>query len=124
MEKFCNEAYYRFFGTLANLTRLAIIDAIRDGPKTVSEISDAINQKPAIVAQNLEPLVHCVLVRAEGNEEEKRFALNREIVEPLGELLSFHVTKHCPGLKECIPEDKLKEYMKREAAKEMYIERE
>jgi hypothetical protein len=47
--------------------------------------------------------------------------LNREIIEPLSDLLSFHMNKHCPGFKECVPAEKLKEYMKAEAAKTTYI---
>ena len=124
MEKFCNEAYYMFFSTLANRTRLAIIDVLREGPKNLSEISDALKQQPKIIAQNLEHLEHCMLIHVESLGAEKRYSLNREIVEPLGHLLAIHTAKHCPGLKQCIPEEKLKDYMKKEAAKETYIEHE
>ena len=124
MEKFCNEAYYMFFSTLANRTRLAIIDVLREGPKNLSEISDALKQQPKIIAQNLEHLENCVLIHVESLGAEKRYSLNREIVEPLGHLLAIHTAKHCPGLKQCIPEEKLKDYMKKEAAKETYIEHE
>ncbi len=124
MEKFCNEAYYKFFSTLANRTRLAILDVLEDGPKTVSEISAALKQEPAVTAQNLKPLTECAFLHSEGVGEEKRYSLNKEIVEPLGHILAFHVAKHCPNLQKCIPEEKLKEYMKREAAKETYVEHE
>ncbi|MBT0159758.1 hypothetical protein G4O51_07215 [Candidatus Bathyarchaeota archaeon A05DMB-2] len=50
--------------------------------------------------------------------------MNKEIIEPLSGLLDFHANKYCPELTECIPPEKLKEYMKREAAKVMYIGRE
>jgi hypothetical protein len=48
--------------------------------------------------------------------------LNKEVLGPLSEILAFHTSKYCPGLKQCVPEEKLKEYMKQEAAKKMYIE--
>ena len=121
MEDFSNEAYYRFFSALANRTRLAIIDVLED-TKTISEISSALNQKQESIRQNLEVLEHCMLVRSEGSGKEKSYALNREVLEPLSEILAFHTSKYCPGLRECIPEEKLKEYMKHEAAKKMYIE--
>jgi DNA-binding transcriptional ArsR family regulator len=124
MKEFCNEAYYMFFSTLANRTRLAIIDVLEDGPKSVSEISEALEQEEKVISFNLKPLEKCVIVLSEGSGKDKRYSLNREIIEPLSEHLSFHVDKHCPGFKECIPPDKLKEYMKAEAAKITYIEHE
>jgi DNA-binding transcriptional ArsR family regulator len=122
MEDFSNEAYYQFFSALANRTRLAIIDVLKEDAKTLSEISNSLKHEPKIVRQNLEVLEHCIIVLSEGSGEEKRYSLNKEVLEPLSELLAFHTSKHCPGLKECIPEEKLREYMKQEAAKKMYIE--
>ena len=122
MEDFSNDAYYQFFSALANRTRLAIIDVLKEDAKTLSEISNSLKHEPKIVRQNLEVLEHCIIVLSEGSGEEKRYSLNKEILEPLSELLAFHTSKHCPGLKECIPEEKLREYMKQEAAKKMYIE--
>jgi DNA-binding transcriptional ArsR family regulator len=122
MEAFSNEAYYLFFSALANRTRLAIIDVLKEDAKTVSEISKALKQEQEIVRQNLEVLEHCIVVRSEGSGKEKRYALNKEVLGPLSEILAFHTSKYCPGLKECVPEEKLKKYMKQEAAKKMYIE--
>jgi DNA-binding transcriptional ArsR family regulator len=122
MENFSNEAYYRFFSALANRTRLAIIDVLKEDAKTIFEISDALKQEPAVIRQNLEILEHSILILSEGSRKEKRYSLNKEVLEPLSGILAFHTSKHCPGLKECIPEEKLREYMKHEAAKKMYIE--
>jgi DNA-binding transcriptional ArsR family regulator len=124
MKDFSNEAYYLLFSTLANRTRLAIIDVLRDSPKSISEISTALNQEQAIVSTNLKQLEKCVLVIPKSEENEQLYSLNKEIVEPLSSILEFHTAKHCPGKSECIPQDKLKEYMKKEAAKEMFIEHE
>jgi DNA-binding transcriptional ArsR family regulator len=122
MEKFSNEAYYQFFSALANRTRLAIIDVLKEGAKSVSEISSTLKHEPENIIRNLKVLEHCVLILSEGSGEEKRYSLNKEVLEPLSEILAFHTSKHCPGLKECVPEEKLREYMKQEAAKRMYIE--
>ena len=124
MEDFSNEAYYRFFAALANRTRLAIIDVLKEEAKTLSEISSALKHEQEAIKENLELLEHCALIRSEDKGKEKRYALNKEVLEPLSEILSFHTSKYCPGLKECIPEDKLRQYMKQEAAKKMYIEHE
>jgi hypothetical protein len=72
----------------------------------------------------LDRLKHIALVLSEDSGDERRFAVNKEIIEPLSGLLDFHANKYCPELTECIPPEKLKEYMKREAAKVMYIGRE
>jgi DNA-binding transcriptional ArsR family regulator len=122
MEDFSNDAYYLFFSALASRTRLAIIDILKEGPKTAPEISDALKQEQKIISDNLELLEHCVLVRAESSGKKKLYSLNKEIIEPLTEILAFHTSKHCPGLKECVPPEKLKEYLKKEAAKITYIE--
>jgi len=124
MENFSNEAYYLFFSALANRTRLAIIDVLKEGPKNISGVSDALEQDESAVAYNLKRLEHYAIVRSEGSGKEKLYSLNREIVEPLSELLAFHTNKYCPRLKNCIPPEKLREYMKKEAAKETFIEHE
>jgi DNA-binding transcriptional ArsR family regulator len=124
VKEFSNEACYQFFSTLASRTRLAIIDVLRESPKSLAEVSEALNQEPSIIAQNLEKLEHCALVLSEESDHEKRYSENKEIIEPLSGLLAFHTKKHCPGLTECIPQEKLKEYMKKEAEKVTYIEHE
>jgi DNA-binding transcriptional ArsR family regulator len=124
MKEFCNEAYYLIFSTLANRTRLAMIDVLKDGRKSISDISAALEQEENIIAHNLKPLEQCAIVLSEGSGKRKRYSLNKEIIEPLSELLTFHVDKYCPGFKECISPEKLREHMKAEAAKITYIEHE
>ena len=124
MKEFCNEAYYLIFFTLANRTRLALIDVLEDGDKTVTEISCVLEQEENVILQNLKLLTKCMIVLSQGSGKQKSYYLNKELVEPLSDLLTFHVNKYCPGFKECISPDKLKEYMKAEAAKTTYIEHE
>jgi DNA-binding transcriptional ArsR family regulator len=124
MKEFSNEACYQFFSTLASRTRLAIIDVLRESPKSLAEIADVLKLEQPVIAQNLEKLEHCALIISEESDDEKRYSANKEIIEPLSGLLAFHTRKHCPGLTECIPQEKLKEYMKKEAAKVTYIEHE
>jgi DNA-binding transcriptional ArsR family regulator len=124
MKDFSNEAYYMFFSTLANRTRLAILDVLKDGTKSISEISAALNQEQTMVSSNLKQLEKCVLLISKGEGNERLYSLNKEIIEPLSSILEFHTAKHCPGQRECIPHERLKEYMKKEAAKELFIEHE
>ncbi len=124
MENFSNEAYYLFFSALSNRTRLAIIDVLKEGPKNISGISEALQQDETTVAYNIKRLENSALLCSEGLRKKKLYSLNMEIVEPLSELLAFHTNKYCPNLKNCILLEKLKEYMKKEAAKETFIEHE
>src|SRR3990172_12779861 len=97
MKEFCNEAYYLIFSTLANRTRLAIIDVLKDGGKSISEISKELGQEENVIADNLKPLVKCAIALSQGSGREKTYCLNKELVGPLSELLVFHVDKYCPG---------------------------
>jgi DNA-binding transcriptional ArsR family regulator len=124
MKDFSNEAYYLLFSTLANRTRLAIIDVLKDGPKSISEISAALKQEQDTVSANLKQLEKSVLVISESSRNDRLYSLNKEIIEPLSHVLEFHTAKHCPTLRECIPQEKLREYMKKEAAKGIFIEHE
>jgi DNA-binding transcriptional ArsR family regulator len=121
MKPFSNEAYYLLFSALANRTRLAIIDVLEDGPKTILEISKTLDLKEVAVTRNLKPLESCMIVNSQKAGNKHLYSLNKEIVEPLSEILSFHFNKYCPGLEKCISPNKLKEYIKQEAEKTMYI---
>ncbi len=124
MKEFCTEAYYMIFSTLANRTRLAIIDLLKDGDKTASEISKLLEQDESVIHNNLSHLRNCFLILSSGSGKQQTYCLNKEILEPLSECLEFHVEKYCPGLTKCVPADKLKEYVKSEASKPTYIEHE
>ena len=122
MKEFSNEAYYLLFSALSNRTRLAIIDFLESGPKNVSEISAALKQNQSLILENLEKLEKCMLVLSEKAVKDKKYLLNNEIIEPLSHVLEIHTSKYCPGLTKCIPKEKLKEYMKKEASKKIFIE--
>lgn len=122
MKEFSNEAYYLIFSTLANRTRLAIIDTLKETPKTITEISTEIQQEQSITSANLQQLEKCALVTSKKSDNKQLYSLNRETIEPLAHVLELHTAKYCPGLRVCIPPDKLKEYLKKEAAKDTFIE--
>jgi len=92
------------------------------GSKSIAEISKNLGQQEKIIAHNLKLLENCMIVTSQKSDGELHYFLNREIVEPLSELLSFHVNKYCPGLEKCVPPQKLKKYLKQEAARTTYIE--
>jgi len=40
-----------FFSTLANPLRLAILELLRDGPKNVTQIAEALKQEQSMISQ-------------------------------------------------------------------------
>jgi len=92
---------YRFFSTLSNPTRLAILEHLRDGPKNVMQISTHLKQEQSMISHNLRPLVQCQLVFVEKRWKERVYSLNRETMEPMFKLLNYHAQKYCPNKGAC-----------------------
>lgn len=112
------------FASLANRTNLAIIDTLKNGSKSIGQINKVLDQEETVVTNSLKMLTKCAITISQGKGKDTTYSLNKELLEPLSELIAFHVDKYCPGFKECISPEKLKEYMKTEAAKITYIEHE
>jgi DNA-binding transcriptional ArsR family regulator len=123
--KICStEACHVFFSTLANPTRLAILEILADGPKNVTEISEALNQEQSMISHNLKPLQACAFVFQEKKGRESIYSVNKEIIEPLFDLFTFHESKYCPNGRVCLTRNGLERQKKNEAKKELYINHE
>jgi len=75
-----SETCRQFFSTLANPTRLAILELLRDGPKNVTEISETLNQEQSMISHNLKPLERCRFVFSERRKKERFYSLNKETI--------------------------------------------
>jgi DNA-binding transcriptional ArsR family regulator len=95
------ETCYRFFSTLSNPTRLAILEALREGSKNVNQISESLGLEQSVISHNLKPLVQCSFVFVERKWKEHLYSLNKETMEPLFKLFSFHAQKYCPTKGAC-----------------------
>ena len=95
MRQALREPYKQFFGTLANQARLDIIEALKEGPKTVSEIAETASLEQSHVSHNLKRLAECGFIRVEQNGREKTSQLNEETIKPLLELMNYHMDNHC-----------------------------
>ena len=124
MKSCINETCHLFFSTLANPTRLAILEILQNGPKNVAEISAALNREQSMISHNLKPLEECVFVFSERKGRERVYRLNNEVIEPLFELFSFHASKYCPNGRVCLTRNSFSQYRKKEAEKELYINHE
>jgi len=93
---------FRFFSTLSNPTRLAILEHLRKGPKNVKQISESLGQEQSMISHNLKPLVECRFVFVERKWKERLYSLNRETMEPIFKTFNFHAQKYCPTKGACL----------------------
>ena len=120
-----NETCHRFFATLANPTRLAIAEFLMEnGPKNVAELSKALSQEQSMVSHNLKPLEECAFVFSERQGKTRVYRVNKEVIEPLLQLFTFHANKYCPNGKVCLTAQGMAQYKKQEAEKGLYVNHE
>lgn len=92
---------YGFFSTLANPTRLAIIEKLEEGPMNVTGLVDALGQEQSMVSHNLRPLVRCKLVNVRREGKQRVYSLNHETLDPIVKSVELHAEKFCEGGANC-----------------------
>jgi DNA-binding transcriptional ArsR family regulator len=123
--KFCStETCHLFFSTLANPTRLAILETLTEEPKNVAQIAQELQQEQSMISHNLKPLQECAFVFSWKNGREHVYYVNNEIIEPLFHLFNFHESKYCPNGRVCLTKKGIKLHKKKQASKEFYINHE
>jgi len=115
------ESCYLFFGTLANPTRLAILETLDEGPKSVGDIARRLKQEQSMISHNLKPLLRCRFVFEERNKKQRIYSLNGETMKPLFKTLMFHSEKYCPTGSKCSSESELKEHRRKEASRPLRV---
>jgi len=123
MKQTLSETCHQFFSTLANPTRLAILEILRDGPKNVTEIAEALNQEQSMISHNLKPLERCRFVFSERRKKERFYSLNKETMEKLFKIFSYHAEKYCPTKGKCLMDKNLQEQKKKDASSSLYLTR-
>ncbi|MEM3551587.1 MAG: metalloregulator ArsR/SmtB family transcription factor [Candidatus Bathyarchaeia archaeon] len=122
MSRSLSKVCYQFFSVLANPTRLAILELLREGPKSVTEIAEALKKEQSMISHNLKPLTRCRLVFVERRKKERVYHLNKETVEKVFKLFFYHARKYCPTEGRCLTEEGLKEHKKKEALTPLYLD--
>ena len=102
MKKGLSQTCYTFFSTMANPTRLAALEHLREGPMNVSQLAEALDQEQSMVSHNLRPLVLCRFVHVERRGRERVYTLNRETLEALFNIVENHAEKYCPTGGRCL----------------------
>ena len=112
-----------FFSTLANPTRLAILELLREGPKNVTEIAEALNQEQSMISHNLKPLERCRFVFSEKRKKKHFYSLNKETMEQLFRTFAHHAKKYCPTEGKCLTPRELQKQKKKDASEQFYVNR-
>ena len=123
MKQNLSKTCHQFFSTLANPTRLAIMELLRDGPKNVTEISKSLNQEQSMISHNLKPLERCRFVFSERKKKEHFYSLNKETMEQLFKIFSYHAEKYCPTEGKCLTAKDLQKLKKEDASTSFYFNR-
>jgi DNA-binding transcriptional ArsR family regulator len=116
-----SERCYAFFKVLANPTRLAILEALREKPRSVTEISNLLKQEQSMISHNLEPLEKCRFIFSERKEKQRIYSLNKETMESMFKLFDYHSQKYCPTRGTCLTEKGLRKMRKKEAPSQLRV---
>jgi len=84
-----------FFTAIANKTRLSLIYALRDGPKSVGQLVAVTGLEQSLISHNLRVLRDCRVVEVEVKGKQRVYSLNRETIVPLFELVDKHIKSFC-----------------------------
>jgi len=96
MKRGLTDLCYGFFSTLANPTRLAILEALSDEDMSVTQLAEALGQEQSMVSHNLRPLERCRFVYFERQGKSKVYRLNQDTVGSLFKTVALHAQTHCP----------------------------
>jgi DNA-binding transcriptional ArsR family regulator len=116
-----SETCYVFFKVLANPTRLAILEVLREKPRSVNEIAKTLKQEQSMISHNLKPLEKCRFIFSERKEKQRIYSLNKETSEPLFKLFDYHAQKYCPTRGTCLNEKVLRQMRKKEASLQLHV---
>lgn len=121
MKRGLSKKCYVFFKVLANPTRLAILEVLREKPRSVNEIAKTLKQEQSMISHNLEPLEKCRFVFSERKEKQRIYSPNKETAEPLFKLFDYHAQKYCPTRGTCLTEKGLRQVRKRQASGLLHV---
>jgi DNA-binding transcriptional ArsR family regulator len=88
-------AYKLFFETLANDSRLQIINLLRTGSRNVGEICSKTGFEQSMVSHNLKKLEHHGMIFMEKKGKFRYYSLNRNTIRPLLKLIDDHMQQYC-----------------------------
>ena len=100
MKRGLNDICYGFFSTLANPTRLAILEKLSKGEMNVTGLASELGQEQSMVSHNLKLLEQCNFVFSERRGKEKYVSLNEDTVNSILGIVERH-EKYCRAAGNC-----------------------
>ena len=76
MKRGLSDVCYGFFSTLANLTRIAMLERLQDDPLNVSGLATLIGQEQSMISHNLKLLEKCNFISSDLRVKEKYVFVN------------------------------------------------
>jgi DNA-binding transcriptional ArsR family regulator len=101
MKRGLSEICYGFFSTLANPTRLAILEKLFEGEMNVTGLASEIGQEQSMVSHNLKILEQCSFVFSERRGKEKYVFLKGDTVNSIFGIVEEHEDKYCKAAGNC-----------------------
>ena len=95
MKRGLSDMCYGFFSTLANPTRIAILERLQDGPMNVSGLANLLDQEQSMISHNLKLLEKCNFISSEKRGKEKYVFVNDATVPALFDLVETHAHDSC-----------------------------
>jgi DNA-binding transcriptional ArsR family regulator len=95
MKQGITELCYGFFSTLANPTRLSIIEHLKEKPMNVTELVEVLGQEQSMISHNLRPLTRCKFVNRKREGKSNVYYLNHETLDPILVAVENHAQKYC-----------------------------
>lgn len=92
---FC-KSYNDFFGALANQTNQKIIEVLRTGSKSVSEIMLVTKLEQSKTSHALKRLADCKFVNFKQEGKQRIYTLNKDTIIPILKIADKHAHKMCP----------------------------
>ena len=88
-------SYELFFETFSNKTRMKIIEALTQGPKSVTQICKITGEEQSKVSHNLKKLMECHFLDFTRQGKKRIYSLNKDTIIPILNLVEKHVKTYC-----------------------------
>ena len=95
MKRGLGDVCYEFFSTLANPTRIAILERLQDGPLNVSGRATMLEQEQSMISHNFKLLEKYNFLSSERRGKEKYVFVNESTVPALFALVENHAHNSC-----------------------------
>jgi len=95
MKRGLGDICYGFFPTLANPTKIAILERMQDGPLNVSGLATLLDLEQIMVGHKLKLLEKCNFISSERIGKEKYVFVNKSTVPAIFALVESHTRDSC-----------------------------